>query len=99
MVADSRDVAATFGKLHANVLVDIRRLVASEPKLAELNFQFSEYVDPTARSSLLTRQHSLKKHFHCGDIRGPLDLANKLRKSIGCPRALRALRALRVFEK
>lgn len=33
MVDDSRDVAATFGKRHDQVLKAIRPLVASEPKI------------------------------------------------------------------
>jgi Rha family phage regulatory protein len=43
MVADSRDVAATFGKRHDNVVSDIRGLIASEPKLGASNFGASSY--------------------------------------------------------
>jgi anti-repressor protein len=39
--ADSRQVAATFGKRHADVLRSIDALVANEPRLRERNFAFT----------------------------------------------------------
>lgn len=47
--ANSRDVAAFFGKLHKNVLQAIDNLECSE-EFARLNFQPSEYIDATGRT-------------------------------------------------
>jgi|GEM_PF-2044971 len=50
-VVSSIAVADHFGKRHANVIRDIRR-VASEVSetFSQLNFEFSEYIDETGRS-------------------------------------------------
>ena len=50
-VVSSLTVADHFGKRHANVIRDIRR-VASEVSetFSQLNFEFSEYIDETGRS-------------------------------------------------
>ena len=45
--ANSRDVAAFFGKEHRNVLSAIDALIASEPKLGLLNFKQTPYVEPS----------------------------------------------------
>jgi Rha family phage regulatory protein len=42
--ADSRDVAATFGKQHGNVLQSIRNLNCSDD-FSRLNFQFAVFLD------------------------------------------------------
>lgn len=43
--ANSRDVAAFFGKQHGHVLRDIDNLIASEPQLGLSNFGETPYVD------------------------------------------------------
>lgn len=48
VVVSSRDVAKKFGKLHKNVLRDIENLECSR-SFTELNFEPSEYTDPTGR--------------------------------------------------
>lgn len=48
--ANSREVAAKFGKRHADVLRTIDQLIAQAPELAERNFAFSGYQDETGRS-------------------------------------------------
>ncbi|MDO5706065.1 MAG: phage regulatory protein/antirepressor Ant [Paracoccus sp. (in: a-proteobacteria)] len=53
----SREVAENFGKAHKNVLQAIKNMECSED-FARLNFQPSEYIDPTGRSlpqMLMTR--------------------------------------------
>lgn len=44
----SLNIANIFGKQHKNVLQDIRSLDCSE-EFTRLNFQLSEYTDPTGR--------------------------------------------------
>lgn len=48
----SRRVAEHFGRLHQNVLRSIEQLIAEMPesRFTELNFEFSEYTDPTGRT-------------------------------------------------
>ena len=47
----SVDVSARFGKLHKNVLREITDLMGSLPHyFTELNFEPSEYTDPTGRN-------------------------------------------------
>ncbi|HEU5019679.1 MAG TPA: Rha family transcriptional regulator [Pseudolabrys sp.] len=43
--ANSRDVAAKFGKRHADVLRTIDQLIAQAPELNQRNFAFVGYVD------------------------------------------------------
>lgn len=45
--ANSRDVAAYFGKRHDNVMTAISTLIASEPRLGLLNFKETPYVEPS----------------------------------------------------
>lgn len=45
--ANSRDVAAFFGKEHRNVLRDIDNLIASAPELGLRNFEQTPYVEPS----------------------------------------------------
>lgn len=47
-ITTSMNVAEVFGKQHKNVLQDIRSLDCSE-EFTRLNFQLSEYTDPTGR--------------------------------------------------
>lgn len=49
--ADSRDVAAFFGKQHKDVLRDIRNLIAKEPILGERNFAPFKINDLTGEST------------------------------------------------
>lgn len=49
VMTNSRDVAAYFGKLHKDVLRAIDKLDCSNDFTA-LNFEVSEYVDPTGRT-------------------------------------------------
>lgn len=44
--ANSREVAAYFGKRHDNVIRDIENLIKSEPKLGLLNFEDTPIIDP-----------------------------------------------------
>ena len=44
LIADSRDVAATFGKLHTHVIASVRDLLSKEPTLGETNFRSSSYL-------------------------------------------------------
>ncbi len=46
MVADSRDVAAYFGKGHNNVLQDIDNLLIELGEGGVLNFQQTSYIEP-----------------------------------------------------
>lgn len=48
LVTSSRLVAEKFGKLHKNVIQSIEKLECSE-EFTGLNFQLSEYTDPTGR--------------------------------------------------
>ena len=45
--ANSRDVAAFFGKEHRNVLAAISSLIEQEQKLGLLNFKQTPYVEPS----------------------------------------------------
>lgn len=45
VMANSRDVAEYFGKLHKNVIRDIENLLAKKPDLGRLNFEHTPYVD------------------------------------------------------
>lgn len=45
--ANSRDVAAFFGKQHGHVMRDIDNLIASEPGLGLSNFGYTPYVEPS----------------------------------------------------
>lgn len=47
-VTTSRVIAEAFGKQHKNVIQSIERLECSE-EFTKLNFQPSEYTDPTGR--------------------------------------------------
>lgn len=49
--ADSRDVAAFFGKEHSNVLRDIRNLIVKEPKLGLCNFEAIKINDLKGEST------------------------------------------------
>ena len=49
LVTTSRIVAEKFGKRHANILRDIDNLECSS-EFTQLNFEFSEYKDPTGRN-------------------------------------------------
>lgn len=57
--ANSRDVAAAFGKDHRNVLRDIDNLLAAEPELGLRKFEHTPYLEPqngqTYRSFDMTR--------------------------------------------
>jgi Rha family phage regulatory protein len=46
----SNDVASFFTKLHKNVIQSIESLLSDLPENARLNFQPSEYTDPTGRT-------------------------------------------------
>ena len=45
--ANSRDVAAFFGKEHRNVIRDIDNLIAQEAQLGLLNFEQTPYIEPS----------------------------------------------------
>jgi Rha family phage regulatory protein len=60
-MADSRDVAAYFGKAHYDVLRDIRGLIEKEPDLGIRNFAETPYVD---------RQNGQTYKFFAMDRRG-----------------------------
>jgi Rha family phage regulatory protein len=49
-LTNSQEVAAFFGKLHKNVLQDIRGLIRDEPRLAGLNFQPGSRDDANGQS-------------------------------------------------
>jgi Rha family phage regulatory protein len=51
ILADSRDVAAFFGREHKNVLAAIRDMIGKEPSLGELNFQPFKTKDLTGEST------------------------------------------------
>ena len=64
LVTTSRNVAEVFGKEHRNVLADIRAVCGDNPDkdFTALNFQLSEYTDPTGRKLpeyLLTRDGTM----------------------------------------
>jgi Rha family phage regulatory protein len=44
-IADSRDVAATFGKEHKHVLRDIRQLIETAPELGRSNFGHTHFIN------------------------------------------------------
>ena len=47
VLANSRDVAAFFGKQHGHVMRDIGNLIKSEPSLGLSNFGETPYVEPS----------------------------------------------------
>lgn len=64
LVTTSRNIAEVFGKEHRNVLADIRAVCEDNPDkdFTALNFQLSEYTDPTGRKLpeyLLTRDGTM----------------------------------------
>ena len=63
-VTTSRNIAVVFGKEHRNVVRDIRAVIDASPDkdFTQLNFELSEYVDPTGRKLpeyLLTRDGTM----------------------------------------
>lgn len=64
LVTTSRNIAVVFGKEHRNVVRDIRAVIDASPDkdFTQLNFELSEYVDPTGRKLpeyLLTRDGTM----------------------------------------
>ena len=58
----SKEIAELTGKLHSNVMVDIRNLVGEFRNEAELVFQLSDYKDSTGRTLpmyILTKKETL----------------------------------------
>jgi Rha family phage regulatory protein len=50
LIADSRDVAATFGKRHGDVIRAVRELIESAEELDQRNFASINFVDAGGRT-------------------------------------------------